>query len=387
MSRPQSYLRPVSFFCALFATTAVLHAQATVPTFSGPAFSSTVEELRTASAAVPPDHSIAAQILLEEGTYIVAADGTLSHQFRVIFRVDSQDAVANWSEISEDWDPWFEKPAQLNARVLQADGHFVELDQKTITDAPVKAEDVETFSSEHVRRAPLPGVAVGSIVEEVETLDEKTPYFIGGGIYRFYFRGGSPIAHVRLTVDTPSTLPFKDAISFLPNLSVTREEKDGRRHVVYDQGPQPPEYNSDIDLYTNTPNTPLVEFATGSSWANVASTYAALADPQTISAEAQSILPADLPTERTARIAAIVAKLHQEVRYTGVEFGASRLTPQKPSDVIQRHYGDCKDKATLLVAMLRAAGIPANLALLSTGPGRDVQPTLPGLSQFNHAIV
>ena len=57
------------------------------------------------------------------------------------------------------------------------------------------------------------------------------------------------------------------------------------------------------------------------------------------------------------------------------------------SEVIQRHYGDCKDKANLLVAMLRAAGIPANLALLSTGPGRDVDPQLPGINQFDHAIV
>jgi tetratricopeptide (TPR) repeat protein len=88
-----------------------------------------------------------------------------------------------------------------------------------------------------------------------------------------------------------------------------------------------------------------------------------------------------------ARIQAIVKQLHHEVRYTGVEFGAARLTPQRPAEVIQRHYGDCKDTATLLVAMLRAAGIKANLALLSTGPGRDVDPSLTGINRFDHAIV
>ena len=65
---------------------------------------------------------------------------------------------------------------------------MVELDQKTITDAPVKGDDTETFSSEHVRRAPLPGMAVGSIVEETESVDEKIPYFSGGNIYRYTFR-------------------------------------------------------------------------------------------------------------------------------------------------------------------------------------------------------
>jgi hypothetical protein len=55
--------------------------------------------------------------------------------------------------------------------------------------------------------------------------------------------------------------------------------------------------------------------------------------------------------------------------------------------VIKRHYGDCKDKAAMLVAMLRAAGIDASMALLDSGPGLDVTPELPGMNQFDHAIV
>jgi hypothetical protein len=34
----------------------------------------------------------------------------------------------------------------------QPNGSFVELDQKTITDAPIHGEDNETYSSEHARR-------------------------------------------------------------------------------------------------------------------------------------------------------------------------------------------------------------------------------------------
>ena len=347
-------------------------------------------------------------------------DRTYTH--RLIFRVDAQDSVDGWSEVSAQWDPWFEKPADLQARVLEGDGRFVELDQKTVTDAPVKGDDVETYSSEHVRRAPLPGVAVGSIVEEQETITEKTPYFAGGGEYRlslihisgvavgsiveeqetitektpyfagggeyrYSFRQGVPVARERMVVDLPMATPFHDAIHLLPGLDVQRSESGGRRHVVYEATALPASHRSDIDLSTNTPNDPMVEFATGASWKAVASTYAAISEPLTVAEDTQPILPATLPAERMARIQAIVARLHEEVRYTGVEFGAARLTPMRPSEVIQRHYGDCKDKATLLVAMLRQAGVPANLALLSTGPGRDANAALPGMSQFDHAIV
>lgn len=355
--------------------------------FAGAPFSATAAELRSASAAMPPDKQFGAEILYEEGIYQIAADGTMKYQHRLIYRVDTEATVQGWGEISADWDPWYENPAQLRARVLQPDGSFAELDQKTVTDAPVKGNDVETFSSQHVRRAPLPGMAIGSIVEEVQNLDGKKPYFSGGSLYRFYFQQNVPSARERLIVELPADMPFKELIHNLPGVSVTRTVQDGTRRVVYEATGLAASHDSDIDLATNTAQTPEVEFATGKSWSAIATGYAALADPQTVTAEAQTILPKDLPSARRAKIEAIVKQLHHEVRYTGVEFGASELTPQSPSAVIERHYGDCKDKATLLVAMLRAAGIKANLALLSVGPGQDVDPSLPGISRFDHAIV
>jgi tetratricopeptide (TPR) repeat protein len=355
--------------------------------FAGAPFALSAAELKGASAQVPITKEYPVEILYEEGVFRIAADETLKYQHRLIYRVDADSAVKGWSEVSSTWDPWYENPTQIHARVLQPTGVFTELDQKTITDAPVRAEDDETFSSQHVRRAPLPGMAVGAIVEELETVEEKIPYFSGGSLHRFVFRENVPVGRTRLVVELPSSVPYKDLIHELPGLSISKSESDGTRRMVYEAIGLAAEHDSDIDLATNTPTTPMVEFATGKSWGAIASGYAALTEPQTVTAEAQAILPKDLPTGRLARIQAIVKQLHHEVRYTGVEFGAARLTPQRPSEVIQRHYGDCKDKATLLVAMLRAAGIKANLALLTTGPGRDVEASLPGINRFDHAIV
>jgi len=391
MSCLRSTIKPLFLPCLFVVSTLFLSAQTPAPSdptaFHGEPFTASVADLRAASAAMPADQEYGAQILLEEGTYHVAADGSHTYQYRLIFRVDSTQGIDDWSEVSMQWDPWNEKPAQLHARVLQADGHFVELDQKTITDAPIKAEDNETYSSEHVRRAPLPGMAVGSIVEEVRTVEEKIPYFASGSLFRFQFRNGVPTAHTRVTFQTPSATPYKERIQNLPQLTITRTDANGQRLVTYEQGRMDASHASDIDLSTNEPEAPLVEVATGESWAALVKAYAATAEPQIVPDDTKSILPTDLPAARMARISAIVATLHKQVRYTGVEFGAAKLTPERPAEVIKRHYGDCKDKATLLVAMLRAAGIPANLALLSTGPGRDVEPALPGMSQFDHAIV
>jgi tetratricopeptide (TPR) repeat protein len=357
------------------------------PDLAADAFTISAADLQSLSATIPVDKQFPAQILYEEGNYKIAADGTLLFTHRMVYRVDSDAAVKGWAEVSAQWDPWYEKAAQIHARVLQPNGTFVELDQKTITDAPVKAEDDVTFSSAHVRRAPLPGMAIGSIVEEQEITEEKVPYFSAGALYRFGFQDNVPAARIRMVVDLPSSMPFKELVHDLPNLAIDRQNANGQRHIVYEQRNIQAAHSYDIQLATDQQLRPTVEFATGASWGSIAKAFSAMSDPQTVIADAETILPNPLPTERDARIRAIVKELHHDVRYTGVEFGAARLTPMRPSEVIQRHYGDCKDKATLLVAMLRAAGIKANLALLDVGPGPDVSTALPGISLFDHAIV
>lgn len=87
------------------------------------------------------------------------------------------------------------------------------------------------------------------------------------------------------------------------------------------------------------------------------------------------------------KINRLLAWLNRTIRYTGVEFGEASIVPRTPDETQKRGFGDCKDKATLLVALLRASDIQAKVALLSTGPGKDVNPELPGLNHFDHAIV
>ena len=63
------------------------------------------------------------------------------------------------------------------------------------------------------------------------------------------------------------------------------------------------------------------------------------------------------------------------------------LSPSSPLATLRRGAGDGKDLAVVLAAALRAEGIPAHVALLRPGTGRDIEPTLPGMGMFSHAIV
>jgi len=70
----------------------------------------------------------------------------------------------------------------------------------------------------------------------------------------------------------------------------------------------------------------------------------------------------------------------------GLEFGISAFKPHAAASVYEKLYGDCKDKATLLITMLGLAGIKAHPALLTAETLHPVRSQLPTLEAFNHCI-
>lgn len=58
--------------------------------------------------------------------------------------------------------------------------------------------------------------------------------------------------------------------------------------------------------------------------------------------------------------------VQQSIRYIAFEDGLGGLVPRKPEEVCKKRYGDCKDMATLLFSLAKAAKIPAFLVWVGT---------------------
>ena len=391
-SSSRMWLRILPVFLVIAASAAAQsQSQSQAPTWplEGPAFSASPADIQKAAALVKAEQFISATVLYERDAYSIDAQGRLTYRHSMVYRIETEAAVRGWAESSIRWEAWYQNQPEIHARVIQPDGKVSELDQKTVTDGPASAQDEGTYSDARVRKAPLPGLTVGAIVEEEAFVQDKAPFFTGGGIYRRYFSRSVPVVRSQLLIDVPTSLSFKFLTHLLPQLVVSDQKQDGIRHLSFDQAYQPAHVNGDINLATHQLLYPMVEFSTGESWAAVAHTYSQLAEPQIDPSSVKNMLPDQLVSSgpgRLATIQAIVSRMHNDVRYTGIEFGQASLQPQTALEVIKRHYGDCKDKAALLVALLRAAGIQAHLALLNPGFGPDVSPDLPGMNQFDHAI-
>jgi hypothetical protein len=95
--------------------------------------------------------------------------------------------------------------------------------------------------------------------------------------------------------------------------------------------------------------------------------------------------------DQLARIKAVAAYV-QRVRYIEINEGLRHgfgWKARRASTVFSTGYGDCKDKANLLAAMLNAAGLHSHrvIALADPEEGRRVHPEFPSPVQFNHAIL
>ena len=169
----------------------------------GPAFSASPEELVKAAAKVPAEKFMEATVLFERDAYTFDAEGRVTFRHTIIYRIETQAGVESWSEISSQWEPWYQSQPEIQARVIASDGKVSLLDQKTVTDGPANADSEDTYTDARVRKAPLPAMVVGAIVEEDTTVTDKLPFFSGGGVYEDSFSRGVPIVHSELVIDTP----------------------------------------------------------------------------------------------------------------------------------------------------------------------------------------
>jgi tetratricopeptide (TPR) repeat protein len=380
----------VSLLLLIFAAAAGARAaEPDAAPWNAAPFSAEPSAMLKAADAVSVSGAPGVIVLAENVSFVYDATGRRDTKYRLVYRILSAAALKGWSSYEESWASWFQDKPQMRARVITAEGQALTLDPSTISDSPAQPDSPEVYTDRRVLRAPLPGVAVGAIVEEETDVHETKPVFDGGVARYVFFGRGAPTQRETFDVVYPKTLGVKIAVRTKPVLEPKRSEENGSVHLHFEAGPleaidySEPSTPPDRDRYS------YVGLATGKSWNAVASGYAEVVDRQISGASlADAAAEARSGGASTAQVIdRLVARLQRDVRYTGVEFSDASIVPRSPAETLQRRYGDCKDKAALLVALLRAAGIPASVALLRTGSGLDTDPDLPGLGVFDHAIV
>ncbi len=127
-----------------------------------------------------------------------------------------------------------------------------------------------------------------------------------------------------------------------------------------------------------------------SNWAGMGNWYSYLLSGRLdISPQIQQEVETLTAGKTTAlqKIQAIAEFVQHDIRYVAVELGIGGWQPHFAAEVLAHRYGDCKDKATLMRAMLSQIGIQSYHVVLNVN--RDaVRPETPAyVGEFNHAIL
>ena len=329
----------------------------------------------------------AISVFWNERSYRLDAAGRLVDRRRLVYRINHRDAIDGWGSISGRWAPWHQAQPRLRARVISPQGDVRELDPATLSEHTEDAGE-DLYSDRKILEGPLPTLAVGSIVEEEVVEWDLQPFWQAGVVAGHALDWWFPLEQGRVVLEYPASLPVRFEIAGFDQEAVVARE--GKKHrVLLEYGRMAARTPSTPNLMPNQSRRPTFRFSTGESWQAIATSYRARVEEALADADVRQIAQRVRKSkgDAQAKVAAALAWVHEQVRYTGLELGQSSLVPYTPKQTIARGYGDCKDQATLLVAVLREAGLPADVALLNAGIGEDVSPGLPGLGRFNHAIV
>lgn len=365
-------------------------AQQNPALWNAPHFSVPAKDLYDAISQVPVSDGANVVLYDDDESFSFDEAGRLTHVGHYIYKVLTAKGVEAWDSLSVGWDPWHEMRPVIRARVIEPDYSEHNLDPSAITEEPARGGDYKTYSDGKRLRAPLPAIAPGAVVEEEYLERETEPFFAPGRVGRSFFgHAQASVTHSRAVFDAPASLPLRIETHLLPQVKPSRVEADGRVTTTYDIGALESVEARDPDLPPDAFVFPEIDYATGASWQSVAAEYSKIVDSRAKPEAVQSIVDGLVAGKTTQRDkeAAILDYVDGQVRYTGIEFGEAAIVPHDPADTLRLKYGDCKDKATLLVAMLRAAGIQAYVALLNAGSRLDVPADLPGMGLFDHAIV
>ncbi len=138
---------------------------------------------------------------------------------------------------------------------------------------------------------------------------------------------------------------------------------------------------------TSSPN-----FKTFSTWAEVSYWLSQLHDPQSNANETLAEKTRQLTANARTELDKIrsIATFVQSIRYISIDIGVSRgggMRPHAATDVFAKSYGDCKDKANLMRAMLKVLNITSYPVVIYSGDPYYVREEWASPFQFNHCII
>ena len=327
---------------------------------------------------------------------VYRADGTGESQDELYTKVLTEKGRRNNRTIGLSFMLPYSTVKVVQLEVVKPDGTIVPVDVAANSKESIDESQMQMNiydPNERVLQVNIPGVEIGDLIHSVTRETIERSFIAGQYAEETVMEDSSYILHESYEVHAPADRPLQQVAlrDEVPGTVAYSKQTDADGGVVhhweiqnvpqmYDEPAMPPYEMVLQRLYVST----MPDWETVSKWYwNLIKSHLEATTPEM--KQTVDSLTAGAATDME-RIKSVFYFVSKKIRYMG-------LTPEKdrpgfePHDVeitFNKKYGVCRDKAALLVSMLREAGLNAYPVLISVGVKRDGEVPDP---DFNHAIV
>ncbi|MBU0692332.1 DUF3857 domain-containing protein [bacterium] len=314
------------------------------------------------------------------------ADGTsetLKH-YRVALLTDR--SIRQYAQDITVYNLGYDTVEVVAARIYLPSGKIVEVDSESVKDVPMPAFGKFYLQNVREKIITFPELTKGAEIEVAYKEITREPPIDGEFNLTEYFIHSDPVQEKYVEIEASETVELNWKVrsgeaQYLKSTSdgITRHvwNAENISQLVPEPG-MPPVPEVAAQLLVST----IDDWETWSKW------YFALSEPETIADDAIRDQVQEL-TEgkpREEAIRAIFYFVSNKIRYVDTALTGKKAgyKPESAPVTFRNKYGVCRDKAALMVSMLREAGIESNIVLMN--PVWKIDQDIPA-DQFNHAIV
>ncbi|HEX8908985.1 MAG TPA: DUF3857 domain-containing protein, partial [Anaeromyxobacteraceae bacterium] len=362
-----------------------------------------LRDARALAASAPraqPDED--ALILAEVKVTKVFPSGLSSGVHQLVVKVLTPRGVEAWRSWATGYTPDRQEVKVMRARVLKPDGAAVDTYQES--DHSASEPWYRLYYDTRSRTLGFPSLAPGDVLEiAVRTDDVASENLLSDYFGELVFFGDDTRRVLsEYVLLAPEGRRIFAADPALPGLAKSERSLEGevmeRRWTARDV----PRLRPEPGMPGWSEVAPYLHVSTYASWDDVARFYWGLVREQLVpTAEVRRTaqrLAAEARAERRRRglpaagdELAVIQAVHRFVvtstRYVALEFGIHGYKPYRVDQILDRRFGDCKDKASLTHALLEALGIDSRLVLLRMRRLGRMPARPASLAVFNHAIL
>jgi hypothetical protein len=329
-----------------------------------------------------------AVVLLDEFQIAVQDNGEIEVRHRVAYKLLRPEARYKYGYAAVNFDNET-KVSSLKGWTITPDGHELALSDKDVLETALSGDAF--FSDDRAKVLKFSEANAGSIVG-YEYVQKQRPFVLEDD---WSFQRRIPVKRARFVLQLPPSWEF--SVSWFNYPEQKPQTFGTNQHsweltdlpAVEEEPDMPPA--STIEGHLGVKYFPPDGSKRGritASWKNLGLWYYGLTQASLTSSpqikQKVAALTAGIP-DPVEKIRALTEYMQRQIRYVAIEIGIGGFQPHSAADVFNNQYGDCKDKATLLLSMLHEIGIDAYYVIIDTDRG-VVRPDFPSM-HFNHVIL